>query len=68
MEILVINDYSPDHLDRVMEAYKKYPQIRYLKNEKIWVWLRPATKVSVLPGASISLFSGCPVITEKQTS
>jgi len=34
MEILVINDYSPDHLDRVMEAYKKYPQIRYLKNEK----------------------------------
>jgi len=34
MEILVINDCSPDHLDRVMEAYKKYPQIRYLKNEK----------------------------------
>ncbi len=34
MEILVINDRSPDKLDEVMEAYRKYPQIRYLKNEK----------------------------------
>ena len=34
MEILVINDCSPDNLDHVMESYRKYPQIRYLKNEK----------------------------------
>lgn len=34
MEILVINDCSRDHLDRVMEKYQKCPQIRYLKNEK----------------------------------
>lgn len=33
VEILVINDCSPDHLDRVMEDYMHYPQIRYLKNE-----------------------------------
>lgn len=33
LEILVINDCSPDHLDRVMESYRQYPQIRYLKNE-----------------------------------
>ena len=34
MEILVINDCSPDKLDQVMETYRKHPQIRYLKNEK----------------------------------
>ena len=34
MEILVINDCSPDNLDQVMRAYQEYPQIRYLKNEK----------------------------------
>jgi teichuronic acid biosynthesis glycosyltransferase TuaG len=34
MEILVINDCSPDNLDFVMEEYRKYPQIRYLKNTK----------------------------------
>lgn len=35
MEIIVINDCSRDNLDGFMEAYlKKYPQIRYLKNEK----------------------------------
>ncbi len=34
MEIIVINDCSKDNLDRVMERYAKYPQIRYLKNEK----------------------------------
>jgi len=34
MEILVINDRSPDSLDQAMEAYREYPQIRYLKNEK----------------------------------
>ena len=34
MEILVINDCSPDHLDQVMEAYLKHPHIKYLKNEK----------------------------------
>lgn len=34
MEILVINDCSKDNLDSVMKRYQKYPQIRYLKNEK----------------------------------
>lgn len=34
MEIIVINDCSVDDLDRVMEAYRKYPYIRYLKNEQ----------------------------------
>lgn len=34
MEIIVINDCSQDSLDQVMEKYKKYPQIHYLKNEK----------------------------------
>lgn len=34
MEIIVINDCSKDNLDKVMESYRKYPQIRYLKNEK----------------------------------
>lgn len=35
MEILVINDCSPDDLDGYMaKNYSQYPQIRYLKNEK----------------------------------
>ena len=34
MEILVINDCSPDDLDRVMEQYQNIPQICYLKNEQ----------------------------------
>ena len=35
MEILVINDCSPDDLDGFMaKHYGQYPQIRYLKNEK----------------------------------
>lgn len=34
MEILVINDCSKDNLDGFMKQYQKYPQIRYLKNEK----------------------------------
>lgn len=34
MEILVINDCSPDNLDLVMQKYLKHSQIRYLKNEK----------------------------------
>ncbi|MBR5488500.1 MAG: glycosyltransferase family 2 protein [Firmicutes bacterium] len=34
MEILVINDCSPDNLDLVMAGYRKYPQIQYLKNPK----------------------------------
>lgn len=34
LEIIVINDCSNDHLDRVMDFYKNYPEIRYLKNEK----------------------------------
>lgn len=32
LEILVINDCSPDDLDLVMEKYREYPQVRYLKN------------------------------------
>ena len=34
MEIIVINDCSRDNLDRVMARYQKYPQIRYLKNDR----------------------------------
>lgn len=34
MEIIVINDCSRDNLDSFMEQYRKYPEIRYLKNEK----------------------------------
>ena len=34
MEILVINDCSKDKLDQVMEKYKKYPQVLYLKNQE----------------------------------
>ena len=34
MEIIVINDCSKDNLDQVMEKYRKYPHIRYLKNER----------------------------------
>ena len=33
MEIIVIDDYSQDNLDAVMEAYKYDTRIRYLKNE-----------------------------------
>lgn len=34
LEVLVLNDGSPDDLDAVMEAYCGEPRIRYLKNEK----------------------------------
>lgn len=34
LEIIVINDASRDNLDQVMEAYRDYPQIRYLRNSK----------------------------------
>lgn len=34
MEILVINDCSKDDLDSVMQEYKDFPQVQYLKNEK----------------------------------
>lgn len=34
LEILVINDCSPDDLDPVMEKYQQIPQICYLKNER----------------------------------
>ena len=34
VEILVINDCSPDNLDLAMEKYLADPRIRYLKNEK----------------------------------
>lgn len=34
VEILVINDCSPDDLDPIMEKYREFPQVRYLKNEK----------------------------------
>lgn len=34
IEIIVINDCSPDNLDLVMDKYRKYPQIQYLKNAK----------------------------------
>lgn len=34
MEILVINDCSPDHLDSVMERYRDVPEVVYIKNEQ----------------------------------
>lgn len=34
LEILVINDRSPEDLDPVMEQYKKEPRVRYIKNGK----------------------------------
>lgn len=34
LEVLVINDQSPDELDQVMTRYEKEPRVRYLKNEK----------------------------------
>lgn len=33
LEVLVINDRSPDHLDEVMASYDGDPRVRYLKNE-----------------------------------
>lgn len=33
LELLVINDGSPDQLDAVMEHYTSDPRVRYLKNE-----------------------------------
>ena len=34
LEILVLNDQSPDELDQVMEKYGSFPQIRYFHNEE----------------------------------
>lgn len=34
LEILVINDCSPDHLDTVMERYRDVPEVKYIKNEQ----------------------------------
>ncbi|MDO4632273.1 MAG: glycosyltransferase family 2 protein [Eubacteriales bacterium] len=34
LEILVINDCSPDSLDEVMQEYQTEERVRYLKNEK----------------------------------
>ncbi len=33
LEIIVINDCSPDHLDKVMKKYQHRPEIRYIHNE-----------------------------------
>ena len=33
LEIIVINDCSVDNLDQVIDKYREYPHIRYLKNE-----------------------------------
>ncbi len=34
VEVLVLNDCSPDDLDRVMEAYREEPRVWYLKNDQ----------------------------------
>ncbi|MDO4321246.1 MAG: glycosyltransferase family 2 protein [Lachnospiraceae bacterium] len=34
LEVLVLNDRSPDELDTVMEKYREVPRVRYLKNEE----------------------------------
>ena len=33
LEVIVLNDRSPDDLDRVMEQYRDMIQVRYLVNE-----------------------------------
>lgn len=33
LEILVLNDQSPDDLDQVMERYQEEPAVRYIRNE-----------------------------------
>lgn len=33
LEIIVLNDCSPDHLDTVMEQYRDEARVRYVKNE-----------------------------------
>lgn len=33
LELIVLNDCSPDELDAVMEQYRKDPRVRYVKNE-----------------------------------
>lgn len=33
LELIVVNDCSPDNLDCVMELYRKHPAVRYVKNE-----------------------------------
>ncbi len=33
LEIIVINDCSPDHLDKVMKKYQNRPEVRYFHNE-----------------------------------
>lgn len=34
LEVIVINDCSKDHLDRIMRVYEHDPRIRYIKNER----------------------------------
>lgn len=34
LEVIVVNDCSPDDLDAVMEAYRDQPAVRYVKNEQ----------------------------------
>lgn len=34
LEVLVLDDRSPDSLDEVMEGYRQIPQVRYLQNEE----------------------------------
>lgn len=34
LEILVLNDRSPDELDQVMAAYRDEPRVRYVRNEE----------------------------------
>ena len=33
LELIVVNDTSPDELDAVMQRYVSYPRVRYVKNE-----------------------------------
>jgi glycosyltransferase involved in cell wall biosynthesis len=33
VEIVVVNDCSPDNIDRVMEAFSQHPKIKYIKHE-----------------------------------
>lgn len=34
LEIIVVNDCSPDDLDTVMAGYQEHPAVRYIKNEQ----------------------------------
>ncbi len=59
MEILVINDCSPDYLDLVMEQYKDNSKVSYIKNEKNMGAAKTRNKgVSLAKGEYVAFLDG----------